>query len=143
MGEGGVKSCIVGMNADHGEEVETALYQLLCLASTQFLSSHSHPLMIRCQMAIILLNLLVGPPLFRQALIRVGEAKALLLPIKGGVAAVAQQLQLGGILIKENVGGGSTVEGALSMGLTHTHSHGHGHKMDVEDSTKANRDLDQ
>ncbi|GFR42291.1 hypothetical protein Agub_g3189, partial [Astrephomene gubernaculifera] len=52
-------------------------------------------------MAIILLNLLVGPPLFRSALVRMGEARALLLlPIKG-TASGGQQL--GGMgSLKEN-----------------------------------------
>ncbi|GIL75703.1 hypothetical protein Vretimale_15247 [Volvox reticuliferus] len=87
-------------------------------------------------MAIILLNLLVGPPLFRQALVRVGEAKALLLPIKGNGPVAAQQLQLGSIIIKENGAGGSSSEG----GLVHQHGHGLGGE---DSSNKSNRDLDQ
>ncbi|KAG2502194.1 hypothetical protein HYH03_000681 [Edaphochlamys debaryana] len=57
-------------------------------------------------MAIILLNLLVGPPLFRFALVRVGEARALGLPIKGpGAGAGALGAGLGG---KENGGVGGS-----------------------------------
>lgn len=44
-------------------------------------------------MSIILLNLLVGPPMFRHALVRVGEAKNIL--GKGAGAAGTAALMLG------------------------------------------------
>ena len=57
-------------------------------------------------MSIILLNLLVGPPMFRHALIRVGEAK---MPAGGKAVTAATLLGLGGqgAAIKENASGGS------------------------------------
>lgn len=66
-------------------------------------------------MAIILLNLLVGPPLFRQALVRVGEARAALglLPVKDhGPRSLGAALGLGG-----PGGSGSGVGGGGGGGL--------------------------
>lgn len=66
---------------------------------------------VRCtlQMSIILLNLLVGPPLFRLALLRVGEAKASsiggLLPVKAGPGGAAGHGH-GHMGHKESGGGG-------------------------------------
>ncbi|KAG2432421.1 hypothetical protein HYH02_012992 [Chlamydomonas schloesseri] len=68
-------------------------------------------------MAIILLNLLVGPPLFRQALVRVGEARAALglLPVKDhhGARSLGGALGLGG----GPGGGGAGLGGGGSGGL--------------------------
>ncbi|KXZ41589.1 hypothetical protein GPECTOR_377g173 [Gonium pectorale] len=101
-------------------------------------------------MAIILLNLLVGPPLFRLALVRVGEAKALGLPIKGmggqggmgmgapGGMGGGASLLGGGHGHKDGGGGsgGGAVEGAvgIALGLVgHGEGHGEGAGRDKTD----------
>ncbi len=65
-------------------------------------------------MSIILLNLLVGPPLFRLALLRVGEAKATsiggLLPVKAGPSGAAGHGH-GHLGHKESGGGGGGARG--------------------------------
>ena len=43
---------------------------------------HVHALLV--QMSVILLNLVTGPPLFRAAIVAVGEARALQLPSLAG-----------------------------------------------------------